>query len=206
MKVEELKIIKCFSEQVFIPVIREEEPQKIIDQADRLQKNSFEVIEIAYFEALELNLLEQIKKRFPKICLGIASIQKVSQLEKLKEIADFFTSAFVSQTLLDTAKENDIRLIPGAYTASEIFQIRQTLGDFNPIKLFPMTEINYFARIRSVFPRQNFILSGVVFDQLEELFSLGVLAFFSTRLFREENFSISEISRLKNKLKSLNKK
>jgi|GEM_PF-6798756 len=196
MKVE---IINCFSKQLFIPVIKEKVPEQILLKIRNLKQNNFKIIEILYFEQLESGFLEQIKKSFSEIYLGVAGIKKAKQLVRLKDFVDFFTSPFSDQELLDFCFKHKIKLIPGAYTPNEIFEIQKILGTSVLIKLFPITSTEYFRQIQNYFPKQKFILSGVVLEQIEVLSQLGAFAFFSSRLFKKYNHQ--DLIKLRRKIK-----
>ena len=115
------KFLKKIGIAKIIPIIGNDE-QKIINQKVRkIESKKIKVIEITLRNDNALELAINIKKKYPKILVGVGTILNK---EQFKEVAkynfDFYVSPGTIIEMLDYAKTNRLIFIPGVITPSEV--------------------------------------------------------------------------------------
>lgn len=115
-------------------------------------------------------LKEITSTEFPELMLGIGTVKNASELKLYADAkADFIITPVINQELIDSSKIENILLIPGTLTPSEVNLAYQ--NDLRLVKIFPADAVgkNYIKSIKPVFPGMEFMPTGGVTAELEDI-------------------------------------
>ncbi len=121
-----------------------------------------------------------INAEMPDMLLGAGTIFSQSDAEKFASLgADFIVSPIFNENVGQFCKAENLLWIPGCVTPTEIYQAY--IAGAQLIKLFPgdLLGASYVKNIRPVFPYLNFMPTGGVTtdeDNLKTWFDAGVMA------------------------------
>lgn len=158
-----------------VPVIAIDDEKDALPLAKALSEGGINVMEITLRTEAGLKAIEIISKEFPSMNVGAGTVCNSDDLIKAKNAgAKFVFSPGISDELINSAKENDITLIPGVATASEVMKA-QNSGIFY-CKLFPATlagGVDILKAFQGPFAKMNFCpTGGVNLENLNEFLSL----------------------------------
>lgn len=121
-----------------IPVIAIDNINDVLPLANSLQKGGINIMEITLRTNIALDAIRLISKELPSMNVGAGTVCNKEDLINAKEAgAKFIFSPGISQELIDAAKEENISLIPGVSTSSEVMLASN--NNINHCKLFPAT-------------------------------------------------------------------
>ena len=147
-----------------VPVIAIDDENDALPLAKALQKGGVNIMEITLRTSAGLKAIDLISKKLPSMNVGAGTVCNEEELIKAKDAgAKFVFSPGISQELIDAAKRENITLIPGVATASEVM-----LAQNNNIfycKLFPATlsgGIDILRAFAGPFSRMKFCPTGGV--------------------------------------------
>ena len=119
--------------------------------------------------------LKILKKEFPDARIGMGTILTVEELKKAEESgAEFILTPSVNEEVLKYAGENNIELIPGVFSPSEV-ALALRYG-FNYLKLFPAIDLpdSYINNLKGPFDKVEFMaVGGVEKDNITDFFKAG---------------------------------
>lgn len=137
-------------------------------------------------------LMEHRNLHAKDMSLGIGTIKTVEDAENFIQLgADFLVSPIVNADLAATIKKSNKVWIPGAMTPTEI-ALCEELGA-KIIKIFPASTvgINYISSIKPLFPELDFIVTGGIStnpDEIKNWFNQKVLGIgLGSALFKDLN-------------------
>lgn len=153
-----------FKHQKVIPVIRTQTTEAAFWLAQGLLKRGVQVLELTLSVPNVLEVAQKIKAEFPKACLGLGTLIQTEDLqEHLSQGFDFYVSPVTNPNMLTLAKEEDVRLIPGCATPTEI---SMALGyGYHWVKLFPISNLGgerFIKQVSAVFPEMRWMPTGGV--------------------------------------------
>ncbi|QKF82856.1 bifunctional 4-hydroxy-2-oxoglutarate aldolase/2-dehydro-3-deoxy-phosphogluconate aldolase [Halarcobacter ebronensis] len=147
-----------------VPVIALEDEKDALPLAKALQKGGVNIMEITLRTPAGLKAIEIVSKELPSMNVGAGTVCNEEDLIKAKKAgAKFVFSPGISQELINASKKEEITLIPGVATASEVM-----LAQNNNIfycKLFPATlsgGVEILKAFAGPFPKMNFCPTGGV--------------------------------------------
>ncbi|RXJ69632.1 keto-deoxy-phosphogluconate aldolase [Halarcobacter ebronensis] len=147
-----------------VPVIALEDEKDALPLAKALQKGGVNIMEITLRTPAGLKAIEIVSKELPSMNVGAGTVCNEEDLKKAKKAgAKFVFSPGISQELINASKKEEITLIPGVATASEVM-----LAQNNNIfycKLFPATlsgGVEILKAFAGPFPKMNFCPTGGV--------------------------------------------
>lgn len=121
-----------------VPVISINNEKDALNLANSLHKIGINIMEITLRTPQALKCIEHIAKNFPTMNVGAGTVCNTSDLIHAKQAgAKFVFSPGISEELITSAKEQNITLIPGVSTASEVMLAQNSGIVF--CKLFPAT-------------------------------------------------------------------
>ncbi len=178
------EIIKLIKNQKKIPIIGKGTSIEIVDKFNKLIAEKYNVIEITLRsdEALETSI--KLKKEYPKVNIGLGSINSLSMLEEVIQFEfDFYVSPGINQKMLQFSIENKILFIPGVSTPSEILTAIEY--DYKILKYFHAEKnggVNSLKFLDEIFNEIKFIPTGGINQKnMDSYFALNnVIAVGST--------------------------
>ena len=121
-----------------VPVIAIDDIKDSLPLAKALSKGGINIMEITLRTPNAFDAIKLISKELPSMNVGAGTVCNKQDLIKAKKAgAKFIFSPGISQELIDTAKIENISLIPGVSTASEVMLAQN--NHINHCKLFPAT-------------------------------------------------------------------
>ena len=158
---------QILSEVKVLPVLEIEknvDPEKLIGS---LIDGNITVIEITLRNEMGLKHVEQIRKKFPEIKVGVGTVLNIQQLNNSIDCgAQFAVSPGYELDLALKAKELKFPYLPGISSSSEIMSLLK-IG-FNVFKFFPALSIGGISFIKSLigpFPEVLFCPTGGINDK-----------------------------------------
>lgn len=158
-----------------VPVIAIDDEKDALPLAKALIAGGINVMEITLRTEAGLKAIEIISKELPSMNVGAGTVCNNEDLIKSKNAgAKFVFSPGISDELILSAKENDITLIPGVATASEVMKAQNS--EIFYCKLFPATiagGVDILKAFQGPFSKMNFCpTGGVNLENLNEFLSL----------------------------------
>ena len=121
-----------------VPVIAIDNIDDSLKLAKALNKGGINIMEITLRTSVALDAIKLISQELPNMHVGAGTVCNKEDLIKAKEYgAKFVFSPGISQELIDASKSENITLIPGVATSSEVM-LAQNNGIYH-CKLFPAT-------------------------------------------------------------------
>jgi 2-dehydro-3-deoxyphosphogluconate aldolase/(4S)-4-hydroxy-2-oxoglutarate aldolase len=121
-----------------VPVITIEDIKDCLPIAHALSKGGINIMEITLRTPNAFDAIKLISEEFPSMNVGAGTVCNKEDLIKAKQVgAKFIFSPGISQEIIDTAKIENISLIPGISTASDVMLAQN--NDIYHCKLFPAT-------------------------------------------------------------------
>jgi len=147
-----------------MPVIVIDELKSAIPLAHALANAGVKVLEITLRTECALMAIEQIKTALPELLVGAGTYTESNQLSAVIEAGgDFVVSPGINPTLLNAARHEDIPILPGVMTPSDILLAIEYGLDI--VKLFPAASaggVNYLKDLQGPFPKLKFCPTGGV--------------------------------------------
>lgn len=180
-----------------VPVIAIEDENDALSLAKALSDGGINIMEITLRTPAGLKAIEIISKQMPSMNIGAGTVCNCEDLEKaINAGAKFIFSPGISQDLITCAKKNNITLIPGVSTASEVM-LALNNEIFN-CKLFPAIlsgGVDILKAYSAPFPKMKFCPTGGVnlnnmneFLALENVLCIGGTWIVPKEAIREKQF------------------
>ena len=147
-----------------VPVIAIENVEDALPLAQALSDGGINIMEITLRTPAGLKAIEIISKEFPSMNVGAGTVCNSDDIKKSKDAgAQFVFSPGISEELISAAKKQEITLIPGVATSSEVM-LAQNNGLFY-CKLFPAVLAGGVAILKAFqgpYSKMNFCPTGGV--------------------------------------------
>lgn len=150
------------SKHPLIPVVTINQLDEIDEIVHSLTAKNIHCIEVTLRTDVAFEALDELKKRYPNLSVGVGTIVSVDQILKVKEIGvDFIVCPAISANLVEALENSNIPFIPGVCTPSEIvLGIQQ---GWNVFKFFPASLFGGVPALKTygqVFPNVTFCPTG----------------------------------------------
>ncbi|MFC4164175.1 bifunctional 4-hydroxy-2-oxoglutarate aldolase/2-dehydro-3-deoxy-phosphogluconate aldolase [Epilithonimonas zeae] len=178
------------------PIIQKIKDQKIVplfyNESFEFSKNTVKALYEAGIRVIEytnrgIQALENFTKlkdisttEFPELLLGIGTVKNIKEMDDYANAkADFIITPVISEELVKHSVSKNINLIPGCFTPSDVNLAFQ--NGLRLVKIFPADALgkNYIKSIQPVFPGMNFMPTGGVnadVEDINEWFKGGAIA------------------------------
>lgn len=192
-------LINILGEQKILPIIRNRNPQTVIDTAKALKDGGIRIVEITVENAEIYAAIAQVAKEMT-VCAGgiISSLQAQSAISVGAEI---LSSPIFHMNLVKISKDKQIPFIAGASTPNEAYNAWKARIPL--IKLHPVTAMGgalYVEDLLRPMPFLNVLPQGnVKIDEVPRYINAGAFAVGVGRDFFE-NRTYSEITKLAERL------
>ena len=199
-----MSIFNVIDETKLIPLTTLTSREDVEPLCEVLVEASIPLIEITLRDERTLDVIDEFNK-FPEVHLGVGTIRSESHIDlAINASASFLISPGYSENLLNYAKQNNIPLIPGVQTPSEIIKANE--AGLTTLKFFPAElsgGIDRLKAYRSVFSDIKFIPTGGITNEnalsylaLDNVMAVGASALISPDLVNSKSWS-----EIKNNLK-----
>ncbi len=132
-----------------IAVIRTDNIQQGIDMAKAVAAGGMDIIEITWNSHNPGEIIQQLKQDLPECTIGTGTILTLEELkEAIAAGIQFCFTPHVNQTLIKTAINHNIPIIPGALSPTEIITAWQ--AGASCVKVFPVQAIGGIAYIKGL--------------------------------------------------------
>lgn len=163
-----------------VPVIRAESSDVALAVVGALAEAGLGIAEITMTVPGAIKAIAAVEKRFgDKVLVGAGTVTDEDTARRAIDAgAEFIVSPCLVRDVIDAARGNDIAVLPGALTPSEIFQAFRDGGDM--VKVFPAQNVGgaaYLRALRGPFPEIPLVpTGGVTLDNVGALFDAGAVA------------------------------
>jgi 2-dehydro-3-deoxyphosphogluconate aldolase/(4S)-4-hydroxy-2-oxoglutarate aldolase len=199
-----MSIFNIINDTKLIPLTTITSREDVEPLCEVLIKASIPLIEITLRDERALDIIDEFNK-FPEVHLGVGTIRSESHIDlAINASASFLISPGYSENLLNYAKQNNIPLIPGVQTPSEIIKANE--AGLTTLKFFPAElsgGVDRLKAYRSVFSDIKFIPTGGITNEnalsylaLDNVMAVGASALISPDLVNSKSWS-----EIKNNLK-----
>ena len=199
-----MSIFNIINETKLIPLTTITSREDVEPLCEVLIEASIPLIEITLRDERTLDVIDEFNK-FPEVHLGVGTIRSESHIDlAINASASFLISPGYSENLLNYAKQNNIPLIPGVQTPSEIIKANE--DGLTTLKFFPAElsgGVDRLKAYRSVFSDIKFIPTGGITNEnalsylaLDNVMAVGASALISPDLVNSKSWS-----EIKNNLK-----
>ena len=199
-----MNIFNVIDETKLIPLTTITSREDVEPLCEVLIEASIPLIEITLRDHRTLDIIDEFNK-FPEVHLGVGTIRSESHIDlAINASASFLISPGYSENLLNYAKQNNIPLIPGVQTPSEIIKANE--AGLTTLKFFPAElsgGVDRLKAYRSVFSDIKFIPTGGITNEnalsylaLDNVMAVGASALISPDLVNSKSWS-----EIKNNLK-----
>jgi len=169
-----LKIIQKIKDQKIVPLFYNESFEVSKCTIKALYDGGIRIIEYTNRgdQALEnfTRLKEISSTEFPGLLLGIGTVKNTEEMDDYANAkADFIITPVISRKLIKHSVKKNVLLIPGCFTPSDVNLAFQS--ELNLVKIFPADALgkNYIKSIQPVFPGMNFMPTGGVNANVEDI-------------------------------------
>lgn len=167
-------ILQKIKDQKIIPLFFNESFEVSENTVKALYEGGIRVIEYTNrgIRALEnfIKLKEIAATKFPGLLLGIGTVKNIKEMDDYANAnADFIITPVINDELIKHAVAKNISLIPGCFTPSDVNLAYQ--NGLRLVKIFPADALgkNYIKSIQPVFPEMNFMPTGGINADVEDV-------------------------------------
>ena len=147
-----------------VAVIRAKDPNKLKRIIESLAEGGITVAEITMTVPNAIQLIEKMSNEVDKnIIIGVGSVlNRTTAIEAIKAGARYVVSPIMKKEIIETAHENDVPVMPGCFTPTEIQTAYEYGADI--IKVFPADTlgIEFFKSILAPMPHLKLMPTGGV--------------------------------------------
>lgn len=159
--------IRSFIEQIgIIPAVRLHSPEEAIFAAEAVAAGGIPIVEVTVTVPGALDVIHHLAQN-PAIIQGAGTVLDLGWARRCLDAgAQFLTSPGFDPKIVEFAVNENILVLPGALTPTEVMEAAKAGADF--IKIFPCAQLggpSYIRALKSPFPDVPFIASGGVNQQ-----------------------------------------
>lgn len=160
-------IIEKIGKHRIVPVVKLDREENAAPLAKALIAGGLPLAEITFRTDAAERSIARIKGQFPEMLVGAGTILNVSQAKRAVAAgASFLVCPGLSDEVIQWAKEENVILLPGVMTPSEI--MRALTWDLTILKLFPAGQLGGIGAVRALsgpFPQVKFMPTGGVNEE-----------------------------------------
>ena len=158
------EIVKKMIANGVVAVVRTKHPDKLIKIVEAIYEGGIKSIEITMTVPNALNMIAQVSKSASsEILVGVGSVLDSDTAQKaINAGAKFVVSPIYNKEILSTSHKNNIPVMPGCFTPTEIFNAQQAGADI--VKVFPadVLGMSFFKSIKAPMPELRIMPTGGV--------------------------------------------
>ena len=155
------------TETGLIPAIRAQKADDAIFAANACFHGGILIAEIPMTVPDAPRVIAELMRVNPDVAVGAGTVLDVETAQRCVDVgASFLTSTGLDMDMVEFAEKNNVAVIPGALTPTEIMRAMKAGVDF--IKVFPCAQVggpSYIGAMKAPFPKAPLIASGGVNQQ-----------------------------------------
>jgi len=145
---KKMLVSEMLGDQKVVPVVVIENQEQALGLAQALLDGGINVIEITLRNAYGIKAIELIKQQFPDMVVLAGTVNLPAQMVAVvKAGVDAIISPGITESLLKTAKQQDVPYLPGVATASDLM-LAMEYG-IRECKLFPATVVGGISALKA---------------------------------------------------------
>jgi 2-dehydro-3-deoxyphosphogluconate aldolase/(4S)-4-hydroxy-2-oxoglutarate aldolase len=162
-----------------IAAVRERSKENALFAAEAVAQGGIPVVEIALTVPQAMMVISHLAKSVPGIVVGAGSVTKPDAAsQSIDSGAQFSTSDGFHPDVIEFGAKQDVVVIPGTLTPTEVISAWETNADF--VKVVPCAQLGgptYIGSLHAMFPHIPLIASGGVDQQsASKLILAGAIA------------------------------
>jgi 2-dehydro-3-deoxyphosphogluconate aldolase/(4S)-4-hydroxy-2-oxoglutarate aldolase len=150
-----------------IPAVRVSTPEDAMLAAEAVSRGGIPIVELTMTVPKAAELITHLLQKHPHMVVGAGTVLDVETARACLDAgARFITSPGLDLPTLEFVAKQDVAVLPGALTPSEIAAAVKAGADF--VKIFPCAPVGgpaYLRALRAPFPTVPFIAAGGVNQQ-----------------------------------------
>jgi 2-dehydro-3-deoxyphosphogluconate aldolase/(4S)-4-hydroxy-2-oxoglutarate aldolase len=150
-----------------IPAVRVSTPEDAMLAAEAVSRGGIPIVELTMTVPKAAELITHLLQKHPHMVVGAGTVLDVETARACLDAgARFITSPGLDLPTLEFVAKQDVAVLPGALTPSEIAAAVKAGADF--VKIFPCAPVGgpaYLRALRAPFPNVSFIAAGGVNQQ-----------------------------------------
>ncbi len=150
-----------------IPAVRASSADDALFASRTLFSAGIPIVEITMTTPGAADVIAELKGSNEEVIVGAGTVLDLEEARIcLGAGAAFLTSTGLDPEILAFALKNDVAMIPGALTPTEVMMARKAGGDF--VKVFPCSSVggaSYIRALKGPFPHIRLVASGGVNQQ-----------------------------------------
>ncbi len=165
-------------EHKLIAIIRGARPSDVVKIAEALYKGGIRILEITMNSADPVEVIKAVAGAFgDSITVGAGTVLDAdSARQAVAAGAKFILSPVANEDIIKAAKDLGVISIPGAFTATEIFNAFKNGADI--VKIFPATSPSYIKDILGPLPQIKLLpTGGINIENIKEYQKAGAVGF-----------------------------
>lgn len=172
------EIIERIKKNILIPIIRVNTSDEANLIAEILIRKQITIIEITMTVDNAEKVIKDLKKKYNNdIIVGAGTVLTEEIAKKVIDNgAEFILSPCINEKMIKFCNNNNIPVIPGALTPTEIMNANSLGADL--VKIFPISSVGgpaYIKALNNVFPFIDFVpTGGVNLDTIPAYLKLGI--------------------------------
>jgi 2-dehydro-3-deoxyphosphogluconate aldolase/(4S)-4-hydroxy-2-oxoglutarate aldolase len=156
------EVLMTLSSHKIIPVVVLNRTEDAVPLMKALIKGGLPVAEVTFRTDAALESIRLISSAFPDAILGAGSVSTVEQVRSALDAgAKYIVSAGFSKKVVDYCVENEIPVLPGTCTPTEIMMALE--AGLDTVKFFPAEQYGGLSTIKALsapFPGVRFVPTG----------------------------------------------
>ncbi len=175
------EIIEKIGETKIIPVIRTDSADKARIIVEALIDGGIDVLEVTMTIPSAVELIARLSDEYKNsaVVIGAGTVLDAETARNCIEAgAKFVVSPFLNVEIISFCNRNEIAVMPGALTPTEIFTARQVGADM--VKVFPVSAMggaSFIKAVKTVFPQINIVpTGGISLDSAVDYIKAGASA------------------------------
>jgi 2-dehydro-3-deoxyphosphogluconate aldolase/(4S)-4-hydroxy-2-oxoglutarate aldolase len=147
-----------------IPALRVHSSEDALFAAEAVTHSGIPILEVTMTVPGALEVISELAKRTPNILVGAGTVLDLGWARRCLDAgAMFLTSPALDTAMVEFGTAQNVAVIPGALTPTEVVAAARAGADF--IKIFPCGQVGgptYIRALKSPFPDVRFIAAGGV--------------------------------------------
>ncbi len=181
-----------------LPIVDVSHASDIVPIIEALTAGNIHAVEITLRSPAAMEAIALARKTFPDYCICVGTVTQTQQLEALKDLSiNFFVTPGINKDLLNCCEKNQLNILPGVTTASDILLGIQYELEF--FKFFPaeaMGGTKVLNAFKGPFSQNKFCATGGINENnflnylsLDNTFCVAGSWLASKEVIQEKNWS-----------------
>ncbi len=173
------KIYELIREEKIIAIARGVRADQIINLVEAILAGGIKMLEVTCNTEGVFEMIKLLREKMgDRMCIGAGTVITTQLAEKAIEAgAEFIIAPDTNTEIIDYCVKNDIAILPGAATATEILAAKRHGAKM--VKIFPVSAlgVNYIKALRGPIDDVDFVaVDGVRPENMAEFFAVGCVA------------------------------